>query len=177
VVPCAGPLNRFIVASGTTNLADGIAVVVWAWMASLLTRDPILVSLVPVALRLPWFFFALPAGIVTDRVDRRRRLILAMDGVRAVAFGAAGLAVWRALPLDPPAEEGAVPGLFVALLVCALLVGIAEVFRDNAARTMLPAIVPRAGLERANGRLWSVDPVCNALLGPALGAGFAGVGR
>ena len=164
------PLFRFVAASGLANLADGVALVVWAWMASLLTREPVLVALLPVALRLPWFLLALPAGIVTDRVDRRR-LILAMDLVRAPAFAAAALAVWAALPLPPAPEAGvAAPGLFTALVACALVVGSAEVFRDNAAQTMLPAIVPHAELERANGRLWSVELVGNTLLGPALGA-------
>ncbi|MGL4321430.1 MAG: MFS transporter [Paracoccaceae bacterium] len=79
------PYPRFVAASGLTNLADGVAVVAWAWLASLLTRDALLVALVPVALRVPWFLFALPAGIVTDRVDRRR-LIMAMDALRAGAF-------------------------------------------------------------------------------------------
>jgi hypothetical protein len=55
-------------------------------------------------------------------------------------------------------------------LGCALLVGTAEVFRDNAAQTLLPSIVPHDRLERANGQLWSVELVGNALLGPALGA-------
>ncbi len=163
-------LAKFTLASGITNLADGIALVVWAWLASLLSRDPIFVALMPVALRLPWFLFALPAGLVTDRTDRRR-LILAMDLVRAVAFAAAALVVWGSMPLAPAVENGTVmPVLFGALLVLALVVGTAEVFRDNAAQTMLPAIVPHNQLERANGRLWSVELVGNALLGPALGA-------
>ncbi|WP_299612696.1 MFS transporter [uncultured Tateyamaria sp.] len=163
-------LPRFIAASGMTNLADGIAVVVWAWIASLLSRDPLLIALMPIALRLPWFLFALPAGIVTDRVDRRR-LILGMDVVRAVAFAAAALFVYQATPLPTPPSDGtANPALFFALLGCALLVGTAEVFRDNAAQTMLPALVPHAQLEQANGRLWSVELVGNSLLGPALGA-------
>ncbi len=168
--PAASPLRRFILASGMTNLADGVAVVVWAWLATLLTRDPLLVTLMPITLRLPWFLFALPAGVVTDRVDRRR-LILAMDVVRACAFALAALTIWRALPLAPAPDTGtASPGLFTALLGCALLVGTAEVFRDSAAQTMLPAIVPHDQLERANGRLWSVEMVGNALLGPAVGA-------
>lgn len=163
-------LPRFIAASGMTNLADGIAVVVWAWIASLLSRDPLLIALMPIALRLPWFLFALPAGIVTDRVDRRR-LILGMDVVRAVAFAAAALFVWQAIPLPAaPADGTANTALFVALLCCALLVGTAEVFRDNAAQTMLPALVSHDRLEQANGRLWSVELVGNSLLGPALGA-------
>jgi|GEM_PF-4430554 len=37
-------LARFVAASGLTNLADGIAVVVWGWLGSLLTRDPILIT-------------------------------------------------------------------------------------------------------------------------------------
>ena len=168
--PNPNQLRKFILASGMTNLADGIAVVVWAWMAALLSRDPILIALMPVALRLPWFLFALPAGIVTDRVDRRR-LILAMDVIRALAFGLAAVLVWGAMPFAPAIEGGtAMPGLFVALLCCALLVGTAEVFRDNAAQTMLPAIVPHERLEQANGRLWSVELVGNSLLGPAVGA-------
>ncbi|MEL6449815.1 MAG: MFS transporter [Pseudomonadota bacterium] len=164
------PLARFITASGMTNLADGIALVVWAWLASLLSRDPLLIALMPVALRLPWFLFALPAGIVTDRVDRRR-LILRMDVLRAVVFAVAAGAVALSLPLRAAPESGtAMPVLFSVLLACAFVVGTAEVFRDNAAQTMLPALVPHAGLERANGRLWSVELVGNALLGPALGA-------
>ena len=153
-----------------TNLADGVAVVAWAWLASLLTRDPLLIALVPIALKLPWFAFAIPAGIVTDRMDRRR-LIIAMDILRAAGFVTATIAIWAALPLaDAPARGLAAPGLFALIMGAALSVGIAEVFRDNASQTILPALTPHAQLERANGRLWSVELVGNALLGPALGA-------
>ncbi|MGJ8617026.1 MAG: MFS transporter [Sulfitobacter sp.] len=163
------PFARFVAASGLTNLADGIATVAWAWLASLLTRDPLLIALVAVALRLPWFLFAIPAGVITDRVDRRL-LILRMDILRGVAFAFAAIAIWLALPLGTPTMALTQPTLYVAILAAATLVGIAEVFRDNAAQTMLPALVPQADLEKANGRLWSVELVGNALLGPALGA-------
>lgn len=163
-------LATFIAASGFTNLADGIAVVVWAWLATLLTRDPIYVALMPVAVRLPWFVFALPAGIVTDRVDRRR-LILAMDLLRAAGFVVAVGVLLATLPFaNPPLHGISAPGTFAVLLLCALVIGTAEVFRDNAAQTMLPALVPHDRLEVANGRLWSVELIGNALLGPALGA-------
>lgn len=164
------PLARFALASGLTNLADGVAVVAWAWLATLLTRDPLLIALVPVAVRLPWVVMAIPAGIVTDRVDRKR-LIVAMDGLRALGFSLAALAIWLALPLPaPPARGLADPALFGMIIIAALIVGGAEVFRDNATQTMLPAIVHADQLERANGRIWSAELIGNALLGPALGA-------
>lgn len=164
------PLSRFIAASGLTNLGDGIATIAWAWVASLLTRDPLLIAAVAVALRLPWPILALPAGIVTDRVDRRR-LILAMDVIRALAFAGAALALVLATPLPPAPGTGlAAPWAFAALLLAAAVVGSAEVFRDNAAQTILPSLVPHDRLEQANGRLWSVELTGNALIGPALGA-------
>jgi MFS family permease len=128
-----------------------------------------------VALRLPWFLFALPAGVVTDRVDRRR-LIIAMDVLRGGAFALAAGAIWwaGALPVAPSAGVS-VAWLYWLIVAAALLVGAAEVFRDNAAQTMLPALVPDAELERANGRLWSVELVANALVGPAVGAFLIGV--
>lgn len=157
-------LTRFIVASGVTNLADGIAVVVWAWLASLLSRDPLYIALMSIALRLPWFVFALPAGIATDRMDRRR-LILAMDFVRSCIFAFSAIVVWWSLPLAPVAANGTdSPVLFFVLVMCAFTVGTAEVFRDNAAQTILPALVDKKNLERANGRLWSVELVGNSLL-------------
>lgn len=161
---------RFVAACGLTNLADGVATIAWAWLATLLTRDPLYVALVSVALRLPWAIFALPAGVITDRVDRRQ-LILGMDALRALAFAAVALGVWAALPLpEAPLRGIASPGLYALLIIVSLCVGAAEVFRDNTAQTMLPALVPQGDLERANGRLWSVELVGNALVGPALGA-------
>lgn len=164
------PLTRFIAASGLTNLGDGIATIAWAWTASLITRDPLLVALVAIALRLPWAVFALPAGVIADRVDRRK-LILKMDIIRSIAFAAALVALLLSMPLaEAPAEGVASLPAFIALLLAALVIGAAEVFRDNAAQTMIPSLVPHEELEKANGRLWSVEITGNSLVGPPLGA-------
>lgn len=168
-------LVRFIAASGLTNLGDGVATIAWAWTASLMTRDPLLIALVAVALRLPWAVLALPAGLAADRLDRRR-LILRMDVLRAAAFGMAALSLCLALPLALPPEGGVASfPAFAMLTVAALAVGGAEVFRDNAAQTMLPALVPHERLEAANGRLWSVELTGNALIGPPLGAALIAI--
>ncbi|MEM7730707.1 MAG: MFS transporter, partial [Pseudomonadota bacterium] len=165
-----GGLARLVTATGLTNVADGIALLAWAWLASLLTRDPLLIALPPIALRLPWLLFALPAGVVTDRTNRIR-LILSMDLLRALGFAGAALAVWLAVPLPAPQATGvSAPGLFASLLACALVIGTAEVFRDTAAQTIVPAIVDAPDLERANARMVSAELIGNALIGPALGA-------
>ncbi len=170
-----GALTRFIAASGLANLGDGIATLAWAWTASLLTRDPLLIALVAASLRLPWALFALPAGVIADRHDRRR-LILWMDLLRAVAFALAGLALLVALPLPAPPESGTASApAYAALLIAALVVGAAEVFRDTAAQSLLPSLVPSGRLEAANGRLWSVELTGNALVGPPLGALLVGL--
>lgn len=160
-------LARFIAATGLANFGDGIAIVAWGWIVTQLTRDPLLIALVPVALKAPWFVFSLPAGIIVDRFDRRR-LILAADALRALAYAGAGLAIWAALPFDEPPLRGTDRPLIFALVAgAAITVGIAEVLRDNAAQTMLPALVPEQDLERANGRLWSVEFVMNNFVGTA----------
>ncbi|TRW98668.1 MFS transporter [Paracoccus sp. M683] len=161
------PLYRFIAATGLTNLGDGIAIIAWGWIATQLTRDPLLIALVPVALKAPWFVFSLPAGIIVDRFDRRR-LILAADLLRSITYAAAGLAIWAALPFDEPPLRGTDrPGIFALIAFCAITIGVAEVLRDNAAQTMLPALVHERDLERANGRLWSVEFVMNNFVGTA----------
>ena len=58
-----GAFARFGAAVGLANLGDGIAVVAWAWIASLITRDPLWIAILPAALRVPWVLFALPSAI------------------------------------------------------------------------------------------------------------------
>ncbi len=160
--------HALLSASAVSNLGDGIGTVAWPWVTSLLTRDPMAIALVALAFRLPWLLFSLPAGVITDRFDRRR-LVVAMDLFRSLVLVSLGLVVALAVPSDP-APELSLPGspLYWCLVVSALAAGFAEVLRDNAAQTLMPAVVPRSRLEAANGRLWSVEVLGNSLLGPPL---------
>lgn len=166
--------RRVVTASVVSNLGDGVAQIGYPWLASAVTRNPVLVAGVVVAQRLPWLLFTLPAGVITDRVDRRRAMI-AMDLLRAaltLSVGVAVLAFGDDLP-DPDSltsVEGTRTGLYVIVLLASLLLGCAEVLRDNSAQTILPAIVPTEHLERANGRMWSAEQVANEFLGPPLGS-------
>ncbi|MDX8350472.1 MFS transporter [Cognatiyoonia sp. IB215446] len=168
--PQRGGFARFGASVGLANLGDGIAVVAWAWTASLLTRDPFWIAFLPAVLRVPWIVFSIPAGVLADRVDRRRLIVLC-DAIRAAAYGAIACAVLFSMPLSEPPAQGFGDGALYIMLICAgLLIGCAEVVRDNTGQSLLPAIVPPKDLERANGILGSIETVGNEMAGPAVGA-------
>lgn len=147
-------------ASTISNLGDGVALVAAPLLAASLTRDPVLVAGLTFAHRLPWLLFTLPSGAVVDRLDRRR-VMWTVDAFRASAIGLLGLAVlggWASLPL--------MYAVFFSL-------GTAETLFDNAATSILPAVVPREGLEKANGRLFGAQIVCDDFAGKPLGGFLA----
>ncbi|PPJ47310.1 MFS transporter [Rhizobium sp. KAs_5_22] len=159
---------RLWLSSGLANLADGVGVVAWPWLASLITRDPLAIAVVAAAQKLPWFLFALPSGVITDRLDRRR-LVVAMDLVRFVVLAAlaSALLIPGLLPQSPDPDFPTAP-LYWLLLSAAAMVGFAEVLRDNSAVTLLPSIVPHDRLEAANGRMGSLEVLMNMMVGPPL---------
>ena len=55
-------------------------------------------------------------------------------------------------------------------MVATLLLGTAEVLRDNCGQTFMPSIVKSEQLEKANGRLWSAEVIANTFIGPPLGS-------
>lgn len=143
-------------ASVVSNLGDGISVLAYPWLASLLTRDPVLIAGVAVAQRLPWLVVSLPAGVLVDRSDRRV-LMATMNALRCAVTLAVAVAV--------VVESMSIPLLYLAVLV----LGFAEVLYDNASQTIMPRLVPADRLERANGNLWGAEIVTNELVGPPLG--------
>ena len=164
------------IASVVSNLGDGISTIAYPWLASALTRNPLHIAAVALVTRLPWLLFSLPAGVITDRVDRRR-LAAWMDVFRFVftlGIAVAVLATQGQLSSPEAPEVGAAnppdsSGLLLGFVyVAALLLGTAEVLRDNAAQTLMPAIVDKENLEKANGRLWGAEMVMNSFVGPPL---------
>lgn len=134
-----------------SNLGDGVSYVAWPWLAATLTRDPPAVAGLPVAARLPWLLLALPAGALTDRVDRRR-LMAAANACRFAVTALVGVAVLRGAMTLP------------LLYGAALLLGCGEAVHDNAALTILPAVVDRGRLQRANATMWSAELVAGTFL-------------
>lgn len=156
--PRLGPdFLRLWAAAAASNVGDGVRITALPLLAAFLTRNPVLISGVLIATRLPWLVFSLHAGAIADRVDRKR-LIVRVNLGRAVVMGLLALSVATGF------------GGLAALYLVALLQGIGEVFSDNTAFAMLPSVVPKERLEDANGRIEGAIIVTNEFAGPALGA-------
>ncbi|WP_017580215.1 MFS transporter [Nocardiopsis valliformis] len=160
--PLGAQFHRLLGAVGLGNLGDGIAVVALPWYATTLTDDPFLVAMVGAATRLPWLLFALLAGVVGDRVDRRRLMVVA-GGAKALLLAALTVVIVLG--------AGSIP----LLIAVALLVGACEVFFDNTAQSVVPSVVSRSQLERANGHLQAVERVLNSFLGAPLAGALLAV--
>ncbi|MFM2077862.1 MAG: hypothetical protein RJA49_1752, partial [Actinomycetota bacterium] len=161
-------------ATALSNIGDGMSAIAYPWLATAITRNPLLIALVAAAQRLPWLVFTLPAGVITDRVDRKRAMV-AMDSLRFVftlLIAFAVLSQQSSLPSPDAVKDvvGTRTGLYLLLLVATLLLGTAEVLRDNCGQTFMPSIVAPEHLERANGRMWSIESVANTFIGPPLGS-------
>lgn len=145
-----------LTSSGASNLADGIFKTVLPLVAIRFTQSPVLIAGLAIALSLPWLLFALQAGAIADRHDRRR--IMAWANVARAALLAA-LVVAVAMNLAP---------IWIMYGV-ALLIGLSETLYDTSAQSILPQLVDRTQLSRANGRLYAVEMTANQFVGPPLG--------
>lgn len=155
--PLGSNFWRLFVASAVANLGDGIVRTAIPLLAITLTRDPFLVGAVTALAFLPWLLFAIPSGALVDRMDRRRAMSLA-NLFRTVVLG--GLIA--AIALDQVS--------MVLLYAVTFVLGIAETVYDSAARAMLPQVVRRDQLDRANGPLTSAEIVTETFLGAPIGS-------
>jgi MFS family permease len=153
--------RRLWSASALSNLADGVFQVAMPLLALRITRSPGWIAGLQLASRLPWMVFALHAGALADRLDRRRTMVN-VDLARAVLIGSLAAVV---------AFEG--EQLWVLYLV-AFALGVGETMFDTAAQSVMPMVVDRDSLSKANGRLYAVELTMNQFVGPPLGGLLAG---
>jgi MFS family permease len=135
-----GRFARLWAASTTSALGSGLATVAAPLLVASRTSNPLIVSATFGVSWVPWLLFALPGGVLVDRVDRRR-LMVTIDWTRA--------AVMAVLAIALAAGKESIVGLDAVLFV----INTGEVVFRSASQAMIPAIVPRASLERANGWL------------------------
>jgi MFS family permease len=155
---------RWLLASSwTTNLGDGIAVAAGPLLVASLTRDAFLVSLAALLRWAPPLVFGLYAGVLSDRLNRRR-IVIAADGIRAVVL----------VILVTTMITGQLT--VTAALVALGMLATAEVFADNTATTLTPMLVHRDDLVIANSRLQAGFITLNQLAGPPIGAALFAAG-
>ena len=147
---------RLWTSSALSNLADGIVKVSLPLVGIRFTDSPTLIAGLAFVLTLPWLLFALPAGALADRLDRRRIML----GANSVRAGALGL-----LALTLSTDVGSIWVLY-AVAAC---LGTVETLYDTAAQSILPQVVPRDRLSRANGRLFAAEITANEFVGPPVG--------
>ena len=146
--------HALLAATGAANLGDGVVQAAIPLVALGLTRSPSHIALLTAVAWLPWLLLGIGAGVLVDRVDRRRVQIGALVARGALLAGAAWLAVH---------------GLTIAWLIAlALAYGVTEVLADLAAGALVPDVVAPADLPAANGRIMAVQQVANAFLGGPL---------
>lgn len=125
------------------------------WLMTSLDADPLMVSLVQVAASLPMFLFALPAGALTDTVDKRR-LLIGGESLIAIISTLFAAFVWLHL-----IHAG-------TLLLFTFLIEAGSAATAPAWQAVVPQLVPRSELPAAVA-MNSVGINVSRALGPALG--------
>lgn len=142
--------------SGLSNLSDGLAFITMPLLAASMTDDPLWVAGLATLYALTRLLVVLPIGVYVDRLDRRS-LMVGANLLRGLAL----------LVLGASIQVGA-PSL-LALYAVMGVVATLESLADGAASAMLPTVVPKPALDRANSRIASVQLIGDEFVGPPLG--------
>jgi len=149
-------------ASTLSLMAFWMTEVASAWQMRLMTdADPLLVASVYTVLQLPILLFVIPAGVITDLLDRRRIMIWTH-----VWLGAS-LAVLALLILS-----GSMTPLL--LLLCLPLISLGQAIRMPGLSTLIPDMVHRREIPAAVS-LNSIAQNASRVIGPALAGALIGL--
>lgn len=154
--PLAVPIFRtFWIASIVSNLGTWIHEVGAGWLMTQLDPSPEMVSAVRVTISSPTMLLAIPAGVLADRMDRRRLLIVTQW---VLVASAASLSILTAL------------GWITSwgLLALTLVTGMGMVLHILTWQSTIPILVPRPQLSRAIA-LGSISFNLARAAGPAIG--------
>jgi MFS family permease len=162
-LPLGQRFVRLWAATATANIGDGILLVGFPLLAVGLTRSPWQVSLITTLATAPRLLGSLHAGAIADRHDRRSIMLAAMLGRVGVLLVLLVASVVGTVGLG-------------TLYAVAFVLGMAEVFADTTAQSILPMVVTRDQLGAANGRVVAAQTVANDFLGGPIAGVLAGVG-
>lgn len=147
----------------TSLLGDGIYLVAIAWQAYELSDSPLALSAVGVAWTLPMVLMLLAGGVIGDRRDRRRNMVIADLARAAVVTVAAALSLSGVLELWH-------------LIVLVAIYGVGDALFLPSATAIVPSIVPRGEVVLANALEQLARPLTLRFAGPALGGVVVALG-
>jgi MFS family permease len=163
-VRLGGRFHRLFAATLVSATGTGMHVAALPLLVLQSTSSPVALSLVVAAVEIPWVLVSLHAGVVVDRLDRRRVMVWADAGRFAVVAGLVVLILTGQVNL-------------AWLVLAAFVLGVGQVFFDIAAQSAIPDFVSRdpRHLSAANGRIAAADINGEAFVGPPLGSALFSV--
>jgi MFS family permease len=153
--------KRLWIGLSVSLTGDGIYLVAIAWQIYQMSNAPAALSIVLLAWTLPTTIVLLFSGVLSDRLQRRRLLIIA-DVVRMFAIGTMGAIT---LAGSPHLWE---------FVVLAAIYGVGEALFGPSFHAMVPDLVSSELLIEANSLGQLVRPMCQILIGPAIGGLLVG---
>ena len=154
-----GPaFNRLWASSLVSNLADGVLMAAAPLLAITLTDSTVLISAIGAMVMLPWLLFAMPIGVMVDRVDRRF-ILAGSNAIRSAVIGAVALGI-------------ATDHITIYWLIFSgFIIGVCEVATDTTAQSLIPQILDEEHYEKGNSRLQISETVIQGFIGSPL-SGF-----
>ena len=154
-----GPaFNRLWAGSIISNLSDGVLIAAAPLLAITLTDSTVLISIIGAMVMLPWLLFAMPIGVMVDRVDRRF-ILAGSNAIRSAVVGVMALGI----------ATGQVTIYW--LIISAFVIGVCEVATDTTAQSLIPQILDEEHYEKGNSRLQISETVIQGFIGSPL-SGF-----
>ena len=122
-----GPLARLLVGEFVSSIGDWLYLVALIVLVYRETQDPVILGIVGAARMIPYLVLSIPAGIITDRVDRRM-VLLVSDLARMICM----LVLAALVYLDGP---------LIAIVAVAMVAACFSTFFYPAMGALLPSLV------------------------------------
>ena len=156
------PFARYWLSGFLADFGDGVRLAAFPLLAAGFTRSPTAVAAVTAVQGLPWLVLGAGLGVLADRTDRRRLMVIVDVARAAIIAGLAAAILARSAGL-------------VLIYLTAFTTGLGSALRDTAAGACVPRLAGPADLDRANARMIAGQVVGNELAGPAAGGWLFGL--
>jgi MFS family permease len=156
------PFYRFWLSGFLSDFGNGVRLAAFPLLAARLTGSPAAVAAVTAVQSLPWLVLGAGLGVLVDRTDRRRVMVMADVAQAAVIAGLAAAILTDSAGL-------------VLIYLTAFTTGAGSALRETAAVACVPRLADPADLDRAYARVIAGQIVGNELAGLAAGGWLFGL--